>query len=291
MTQDARNVPRSSVRRLSRDLIVTTALAQIDGRGATGLSMRTLAQELDVEAMSLYRYVNGKEDLLEAIVRLLMRDLMTALQDASTQQWQGFLQITAHEVRRIAVEHPRAFPLVATRHPAAPWLRPPLRSVEVVEIFLSTLLAQGFTDDQAVSAYRAFSSFLLGQLLLESAVRGAETGPWRSRSTRGTPTSRPTTATPRSPTPPPSATCGLCSAKIAPRRSSKSRSNPCWTASIESCRSKPPPGLAQAIAERICAASSVPVASTINPCCTRYIANDAMLTRVRVGATNAYAPV
>lgn len=177
MTQDARNVPRSSVRRLSRDLIVTTALAQIDGRGATGLSMRTLAQELDVGAMSLYRYVNGKEDLLEAIVRLLMRDLMTALQDASTQQWQGFLQITAHEVRRIAVEHPRAFPLVATRHPAAPWLRPPLRSVEVVEIFLSTLLAQGFTDDQAVSAYRAFSSFLLGQLLLESAVRGAETGP------------------------------------------------------------------------------------------------------------------
>lgn len=177
MTEEARNAPRSSVRRLSRDLIVTTALAQVDSRGASGLSMRTLAQELDVEAMSLYRYVNGKEDLLEGIVRLLMHDLLAALQDASTEQWQSFLQITAHEVRRIAVEHPRAFPLVATRHPAAPWLRPPLRSVEVVEIFLSTLLAQGFTDAQAVSAYRAFSSFLLGQLLLESAVRGAETGP------------------------------------------------------------------------------------------------------------------
>lgn len=177
MTQEARNAPRSSVRRLRRDLIVTTALAQVDSRGASGLSMRTLAQELDVEAMSLYRYVNGKEDLLEGIVGLLMNDLRAALRDASAEQWQSFLQITAHEVRRIAVEHPRAFPLVATRHPAAPWLRPPLRSVEVVEIFLSTLLAQGFTDVQAVSAYRAFSSFLLGQLLLESAVRGAETGP------------------------------------------------------------------------------------------------------------------
>ena len=177
MTQETQNAPRSSVRRLSRDLIVSTALAQIDGKGASALSMRTLAQELDVEAMWLYRYVNGKEDLLEAIVRLLMQDLLAALQGASTEQWQSFLQITAHEVRRIAVEHPRAFPLVATRHPAAPWLRPPLRSVEVVEIFLSTLLAQGFSDAQAASAYRAFSSFLLGQLLLESAVRGAETGP------------------------------------------------------------------------------------------------------------------
>ena len=66
---------------------------------------------------------------------------------------------------------------MATRHPAAPWLRPPLRSVEVVNTFLSTLLGHGFTDAQAVDAYRAFSSFLLGQLLLESAVRGAETGP------------------------------------------------------------------------------------------------------------------
>ena len=104
MTQEARNAPRSSVRRLSRDLIVTTALAQVDSRGASGLSMRTLAQELDVEAMSLYRYVNGKEDLLEGIVRLLMHDLLAALQDASTEHWQSFLQITAHEVRRIAVE-------------------------------------------------------------------------------------------------------------------------------------------------------------------------------------------
>jgi hypothetical protein len=80
-------------------------------------------------------------------------------------------------VRQIAVDHPKAFPLIATRHPAAPWLRPPLRSVEVVDTFLTTLIGHGFTDAQAVDAYRSFSSFLLGQLLLESAVRGAETSP------------------------------------------------------------------------------------------------------------------
>ena len=43
--------------------------------------------------------------------------------------------------------------------------------------FLTALIGQGFTDAQAVGAYRSFSSFLLGQLLLEAAVRGARTGP------------------------------------------------------------------------------------------------------------------
>lgn len=164
-------------RRLTRELIVETALTEIDRAGAQGLSMRSLAHALGVEAMSLYRYVNGREDLLEGVVGLLMNNLTVSLEEEATPHWQGFLQAMAHHVRRIAVEHPMAFPLVATRHPAAPWLRPPLRSIEVVDAFLSALIGHGFTDAQAVDAYRTFSSFLLGQLLLESAVRGAETGP------------------------------------------------------------------------------------------------------------------
>lgn len=169
--------PPSAAGRLSRELIVATALAQIDRSGAQGLSMRSLGQELGVEAMSLYRYVHGREDLLEAIVALLMTDLTADIDEDLQEHWQGFLQGVAHRVRRIAIDHPHAFPLVATRHPAAPWLRPPLRSIEVVDTFLRTLIDYGFTDQQAVDAYRSFSSFLLGQLLLESAVRGAETGP------------------------------------------------------------------------------------------------------------------
>jgi AcrR family transcriptional regulator len=175
--RESKTATKSTGPKLSRELIVDTALGQIDRAGAQGLSMRSLAQELGVEAMSLYRYVHGREDLLEGVVALLMTDLTSNLDDELTEHWQGFLQSVAHEVRRIAIDHPNAFPLVATRHPAAPWLRPPLRSIEVVNTFLSSLLGHGFTDAQAVDAYRAFSSFLLGQLLLESAVRGAETGP------------------------------------------------------------------------------------------------------------------
>jgi TetR/AcrR family tetracycline transcriptional repressor len=163
--------------RLSRELVVATALDQIDRQGPAGLSMRSLAQELNVEAMSLYRYVHGKEDLLEGVVASLMADLTSHLEEAEGMHWQEFLQSVAHAVRKIATEHPKAFPLVATRHPAAPWLRPPLRSVEVVDTFLRSLTRSGFTDALAVDAYRAFSSFLLGQLLLQSVVHGAEAGP------------------------------------------------------------------------------------------------------------------
>lgn len=166
-----------SARGLSRELIVATAIDVIDQRGATNLSMRNLGQQLDVEAMSLYRYVRGREDLLEAIVARLLHDVETSLEDGITEHWQGYLQTLAHRMRDIAIQHPSAFPLVATRHPATPWLRPPLRSLELVESFINTLTGYGFTDPQIAETYRAFSSFLLGQLLLESAVRGADTSP------------------------------------------------------------------------------------------------------------------
>ena len=116
-------------RGLSRDLIVEYALRSIDLDGTQGLSMRHLAQDLGVEAMSLYRYVTGREDILEAVVALLLGGVTDSLDDQLSQTWQGYLQTLAHTVRNLALQHPRAFPLVATRHPAAPWLRPPLRSI------------------------------------------------------------------------------------------------------------------------------------------------------------------
>jgi AcrR family transcriptional regulator len=165
---------------LSRERIVTAAIAYVDQNGFTSLTMRRLGSELGVEAMSLYRYVNGREDLLEGMVdhmvaRLHLRPDSDEL--GPTDGWQAYLQWLAHSVRALAREHPLVFPLIATRHPAAPWLRPPLRSLRVVEDFLAMLISRGFSDARAVAAYRAFSSFLLGHLLLEASLLGAETGP------------------------------------------------------------------------------------------------------------------
>lgn len=164
---------------LTRESVVDAAVRYVDEHGLARLTMRALGGELGVQAMSLYRYVNGREDLLEAMVDRLVQalHLHPGRQVHPEEGWQGYLQWLAHAVRGIAVEHPRIFPLVASRHPSAPWLRPPLRSLDVVEDFLHNLTLRGFGDEEAVAAYRAFSGFLLGSLLLEAAVRGSSTGP------------------------------------------------------------------------------------------------------------------
>lgn len=171
--------PPSARVSLDRDRIVAAAIHFIDTEGIPGLTMRRLGAHLHVEAMSLYRYVPGKEDLLDAVVETLVMSMQhdDEVLAAPTDGWQDFLQRLAHGVRRVALNHPKVFPLVASRPPEAPWLRPPLRSINWVESFLNGLISEGFSDESAVAGYRAFSSFLLGHLLLEVATHGADVGP------------------------------------------------------------------------------------------------------------------
>ncbi|MBQ4578225.1 MAG: TetR/AcrR family transcriptional regulator [Clostridia bacterium] len=49
---------------LSRDLIIDTALRLVEERGPMGLSMRELADALDVKAASLYNHISGMDDLM-----------------------------------------------------------------------------------------------------------------------------------------------------------------------------------------------------------------------------------
>jgi TetR/AcrR family tetracycline transcriptional repressor len=155
--------------RLHRTLIIQTAIHFVDHYGLEALTMRRLGAELGVEAMALYRHVAGREDLLEAITTHLVDQLLNdSLQDAPSASWEDYLRRSAHSTRRLAETHPRLFPLIATRPSRAPWLRPPLRSVEWVESFLENLKRFGFSDEEAVSAYKAFTSFLVGALLLQT---------------------------------------------------------------------------------------------------------------------------
>lgn len=175
----AGNPPPSAKTPLTRTRIVDAAVSFIEDQGLAELTMRKLGQILGVEAMSLYRYVPSKEDLLDAVVDELVNEMQADSDVPMTPEagWQDFLARQAHGIRRVSILHPRAFPLVASRPVQAPWLRPPLRSLEWVEAFLSGLRNAGFDDQAAVAGYRAFTSFLLGHLLLEVAMRGADLGP------------------------------------------------------------------------------------------------------------------
>ena len=171
--------PPSARTPLSKKRIVDAALSYVDEHGLPGLTMRRLGNELGVEAMALYRYVPGKEELLDAIVEELIEGMRgdEDVLDTPRDGWQDFLVRLGHGVRRVALQHPKAFPLVASRPPEAPWLRPPLRSLAWVETFLSGLLSEGFSEPAAVAAYRAYTSVLLGHLLLEVSAHGADVGP------------------------------------------------------------------------------------------------------------------
>jgi AcrR family transcriptional regulator len=159
---------------LDRRRVLGAAIEFIDRHGLEALTMRRLGAHLGVEAMALYRYVAGRDQLLDGVVETVIDELYgdPDVHLAASHGWQDYLQRLAHGVRRIALAHPEVFPLVASRPPAAPWVRPPLRSLRWVESFLTALIGSGFTEAAAVTAYRAYSSFLLGHLLLEVSQKG-----------------------------------------------------------------------------------------------------------------------
>jgi AcrR family transcriptional regulator len=160
---------RGSGKGLDRRRILRAAVEFIDEQGLQALTMRRLGAFLGVEAMALYRYVPSREDLLDGVVDTVLEALHhdPEVHLHAKHGWQNYLQRLAHGIRRIALEHPAVFPLMATRPPAAPWIRPPLRSLRWLESFFSVMADAGFSDDDAVIAYRAYTTFLLGHLLLE----------------------------------------------------------------------------------------------------------------------------
>jgi TetR/AcrR family transcriptional regulator, tetracycline repressor protein len=159
-------------RGLSLDRIVTATLELVDEQGIGAATMRAVAARLGVRSMSLYRYVQDRDELFDAVVERIVNELGDdpEVQPRPVDGWRPYLTGMAHGVRRYARAHPHAFPLVATRPPAAPWVNPPLRSLRWVEAMLTGLAAEGFSDEQALFTYRTFNSFLLGYLLLETSA-------------------------------------------------------------------------------------------------------------------------
>jgi AcrR family transcriptional regulator len=170
--QGARGRRSRPGRGLSLDRIVTVTLELVDEQGIGAATMRAVSSRLGVRSMSLYRYVQDRDELLDAVVERIVNELADdpEVQPRPVDGWRPYLTGMAHGVRRYARAHPHAFPLVATRPPAAPWVNPPLRSLRWVEAMLSGLAGEGFSDEQVLFTYRTFNGFLLGYLLLETSA-------------------------------------------------------------------------------------------------------------------------
>jgi len=165
--------------RLSAEVITRAAIALVDADGLGSFTMRRLADALGVRAMALYRYFPSRADMVDAVVEAVVDELaadpeVTLL---PTDGWADYVTRLAHGFRRVALTHPRLFPLVATHPSGAPWLRPPIRSLRWVDALLQGLGSRDFSPPAAAAAYKTLSTFLLGHLLVEVAGLGHEHAP------------------------------------------------------------------------------------------------------------------
>lgn len=152
--------------------VVGEAVHIADEHGVEELTMRQLAARLGVKAMTLYRYVDSREALLDAMVAALLDQLAVTMtsrtRDQSTDS--RYLTETAHDVRDLALSHPWLIRLMVLRPAPAVWLSRPLSSLACTDTFLDALHRRGFSPDSSVGTYRRFNAFLLAHLLLESSA-------------------------------------------------------------------------------------------------------------------------
>lgn len=146
---------------LTRAWITDVALALADARGVESLSMRALAKELGVEAMSLYNHIRNKDDLLDAVVDTVVGRIELP---GLGSDWQNELRRRAHSMRTVFLAHPWAPPLIVGRINVGP------NMLAFNEATLGCLRAAGFSYVQADHAMNALDSLIYGFHLLERSM-------------------------------------------------------------------------------------------------------------------------
>lgn len=113
--EDARRGPR---RTLSVDVVVAAAIALADEQGLEAVTMRTLAQRLQIGAMSLYTYVPGRGELVD----LMLDTLYAAMpgEDRSDRPWLQRVRAVAEANRDLYRAHPWAARVSTLRPPLGP---------------------------------------------------------------------------------------------------------------------------------------------------------------------------
>ncbi|MER6528917.1 TetR/AcrR family transcriptional regulator [Streptomyces sp. NPDC001508] len=96
---------------LDRERITEATVRLLDAEGLARFSMRRLAAELSVTAMSVYWYVDTKDDLLELALDAAFGELRLPGAEEADEDWRGQLRALAREYRALLVRHPWLSPL------------------------------------------------------------------------------------------------------------------------------------------------------------------------------------
>ncbi|WP_159840130.1 TetR/AcrR family transcriptional regulator [Nocardia sp. CY41] len=135
----------------SRVQITQAAVRVADGEGMDAVTMRRIATELGTGAMSLYRYVAGREDLIDLMIDAVVGEI--ALPAQPSGDWRTDLSLVAEQIRAVGLRHPWQIALANRR----PTLGP--HSLRVQEFAMSALDGFGLDIDEIASLVGMLSDY------------------------------------------------------------------------------------------------------------------------------------
>jgi AcrR family transcriptional regulator len=141
--------------KLSRQRILETAVALADAQGIEAVTMRRLADELGVEAMSLYHHTPNKEALLDGMVDVVFTEVGNELADAEGQ-WHERLRARILGARRVQLRHRWAPAVIQSRSAAG------LAMIGYVDGVIGLMRAGGLSYDLIHHSLHAFGSRIYG---------------------------------------------------------------------------------------------------------------------------------
>jgi AcrR family transcriptional regulator len=146
---------------LSRERVLQAAVALADEGGVGALTMRRLGQELGVEAMSLYKHVANKDDILDGIVELVVGEIELPSDD---EDWKTAMRNRAVSARAALARHRWATSLMQSRTNPGPVT---LRYFDAV---IGSLRRGGFTVELAAHAFSVLDSYIYGFAMQEASL-------------------------------------------------------------------------------------------------------------------------
>ncbi len=160
----------STRQRLDRRRVLETALQVTDKDGLDALTMRRLAEELDVDPMTVHHHAKGKDGLLEGVAELLWEEIERPGRSHDPTE---VLRTLAHSLRDLFHRHPEAAPLVLRCTVL------PRSELELWRAYLDGLIAAGL--DQPAAVLRSVLTYALGASYAEVAWLGVACEPDRNR--------------------------------------------------------------------------------------------------------------
>jgi AcrR family transcriptional regulator len=140
---------------LSKDRVLRAAMELADREGIEALSMRRLASELGVEAMSLYYYVKSKDDILDGIVDLALGEVEPP---SSGSDWKSAVRESAISYHDTLRRH-RWVTSVPTSGDAS------VAQLRYMDALLRRLREAGLSPELTHHAYHALDSHVVGSAL------------------------------------------------------------------------------------------------------------------------------